>query len=297
VTVSMIWGVAVSFGVYFLTVATGNQIRMSGNFLYDVFMGAVLNPRIGNVDLKMWLEVRIPWMLLFLFAVSGGIKQYEQYGYVTANMAFMILATGLYINACAKGEECIPQTWDMFHEKWGYLVIFWNFAGVPFSYCYSIVYMATHDPSTYRFSTGGYVALYTTLLTAYFVWDTSMAQKSRFKMQTQGTFQYRKTFPQLPWGMIENPTYIQTEHGNRLLTSGWWAFVRKPNYSADWIQSLTWGLVVGTASPIPYFYSMFFLAVLTHRCGRDFERCAIKYGRDWERYCSVVRWRYIPGVY
>ena len=31
-----------------------------------------------------------------------------------------------------KGEECIPQTWDMFHEKWGFLVIFWNFAGVPF---------------------------------------------------------------------------------------------------------------------------------------------------------------------
>ena len=47
-------------------------------------------------------------------------------------MAFMILATGLYINACAKGEECIPQTWDMFHEKWGFMVIFWNFAGVPF---------------------------------------------------------------------------------------------------------------------------------------------------------------------
>lgn len=48
------------------------------------------------------------------------------------NMAFMVLATWLYLNACAKGEECIPQTWDMFHEKWGFLVIFWNFAGVPF---------------------------------------------------------------------------------------------------------------------------------------------------------------------
>lgn len=82
-TVSMIWGVAVSFGMYFLTVARGNQIRMSGNFIYDVFMGAVLNPRIGSVDLKMWLEVRIPWVLLFLIAVSGGCKQYEQYGYVT----------------------------------------------------------------------------------------------------------------------------------------------------------------------------------------------------------------------
>ena len=82
-TVAMIWGVAVSFGVYFLTVATGNQIRMSGNFIYDVFMGAILNPRIGNVDLKMWLEVRIPWVLLFLISVSGGIRQYEQYGYIS----------------------------------------------------------------------------------------------------------------------------------------------------------------------------------------------------------------------
>ena len=47
-------------------------------------------------------------------------------------MAFMCLATWLYLNACCKGEELIPQTWDMFHEKWGFLVIFWNFAGVPF---------------------------------------------------------------------------------------------------------------------------------------------------------------------
>lgn len=47
-------------------------------------------------------------------------------------MAFMVLATGLYINACAKGEECIPQTWDMFHEKQGFMLIFWNYAGVPF---------------------------------------------------------------------------------------------------------------------------------------------------------------------
>ncbi|KIJ55202.1 hypothetical protein M422DRAFT_23816 [Sphaerobolus stellatus SS14] len=296
-TVSMIFGTSVSFGVYFLTVLTGNQIRMSNNFIYDVFMGAILNPRIGSVDLKMWLEVRIPWMLLFLIALSGGLKQYESYGYISPNMAFMILATWLYLNACGKGEECIPQTWDMFHEKWGFLVIFWNFAGVPFSYCYSIVYMSTHHPDTYRFSTAGYIALYTTLLTAYFIFDTSMSQKSRFKMQLQGTYKPRWTFPQLPWGTVENPTYIQTEHGNRLLTSGWWAWSRKPNYTADWVQSLTWGLVVGTASPIPYFYSVFFLAVLTHRVGRDFERCALKYGKDWERYCEVVPWKFIPYVF
>ncbi|KAG9092778.1 C-24(28) sterol reductase [Ceratobasidium sp. UAMH 11750] len=212
-------------------------------------------------------------------------------------MAFMILATGLYINACAKGEECIPQTWDMFHEKWGFMIIFWNFAGVPFTYCYSIVYMASHDPSMYRFSTPTYVALYCTLLTAYYIFDTSMSQKSRFKMQMQGTYEPRWTFPQLLWSTIENPTYIQTAHGNKLLTSGWWQFARKPNYSADCVQSLTWGLCVGLCSPIPYFYSLFFFTVLVHRCGRDFERCEKKYGKDWEEYCQIMPWRFIPGIY
>lgn len=82
-TVAMIVGFGVSFGMYFLTVATGNQIRMSGNFIYDVFMGACLNPRIGPIDLKMWLEVRIPWVLVFFMSVSGACKQYEELGYVT----------------------------------------------------------------------------------------------------------------------------------------------------------------------------------------------------------------------
>ena len=82
-SVANIYGFAVSFGMYFYTIATGQQIRMSGNFIYDVFMGAILNPRIGNVDLKMWAEVRIPWNINFFLAVSGACKQYETYGYVT----------------------------------------------------------------------------------------------------------------------------------------------------------------------------------------------------------------------
>jgi hypothetical protein len=37
-------------------------------------------------------------------------------------------------------------------------------------------------------------------------------------------------------------------------------------------MSFLWGAIVGTASPIPYWYSIFFITVLIHRCGRDFER-------------------------
>ncbi|KAG9090121.1 C-24(28) sterol reductase [Ceratobasidium sp. UAMH 11750] len=107
-TVAMIYGFVVGFAVHFITIVCGEQMRMGGNFMDDFFMGACPNPRIVGVDLKMWAKVHIPWVLLFLIAVSGGCKQYDTYGYVTPNIAFMILATGLYINVRAKGEECIP---------------------------------------------------------------------------------------------------------------------------------------------------------------------------------------------
>ncbi|CAE6487015.1 unnamed protein product [Rhizoctonia solani] len=236
-TVAIIYGFLISFVVYGVTIALGKQIRMSGNFIYDFWMGPCLNPRLGIVDLKMWAEVRIPWVLLFLIAVSGACKQYDTYGYVTPNMAFMVLATGLYINACAKGEECIPHTWDMFHEKWGFMIIFWNFAGVPFTYCYPVLYLASQEPETYRFPTVVYILLFTTLLTFYYIFDTAMSQKSRFKMQMQGTYTPRWTFPQLPYGTVENPTFIQTAHGNKLLTSGWWGCARKPPTTANQVIS------------------------------------------------------------
>jgi delta24(24(1))-sterol reductase len=98
--------------------------------------------------------------------------------------------------------------------------------------------MASHDPAEYKFWTPTYVFLFATLLTAYYMydcllhpervlkccicsWDTSMSQKSRFKMQGQGIHTFRNTFPQLPGGTIKNPEFIQTKHGyaSRVATS------------------------------------------------------------------------------
>ena len=75
--------------------------------------------------------------------------------------------------------------------------------------------------------------------------------------------------------VISAPNLTFSSTSNRLLTSGWWAYSRKPNYVADWTMSLTWGAIIGTTTIIPYFYSMFFIVVLLHRCTRDFERCVV----------------------
>lgn len=157
--------------------------------------------------------------------------------------------------------------------------------------------MSRMPASTYEFPLYGQIMMFSTLLICYYIFDSSMAQKSSFKLQQQGDFYQRKAFPVVPWSVIEDPTYIQTKHGNKLLTSGWWGYVRKPNYSADWIQSVTWGLSGGLVTPITMWYPIFFLAVLVHRCERDFAKCSRKYGEDWDEYCRIVPYKFIPYVY
>jgi len=207
-----------------------------------------------------------------------------------------------------KGEECIPTTWDIFYEKWGFMLIFWNFAGVPFTYCYSSLYLLQHHLNEVQKTgnpTSGIIThstwfsclLWIALLGAYYIWDTANSQKNRFRMQIEGTYTPRYTFPQLPWGTLTQPDYIQTQHGNLLLVSGWYRYARKIHYTADLIMALSWGLVAGFDSVIPYFYPVFFLFVLTHRVSRDMERCQKKYGNDWDEYCKRVKWIFIPGIY
>ncbi|BFZ56111.1 C-24(28) sterol reductase [Savitreella phatthalungensis] len=297
-SVAILSGFLVTFVVYAVTLFIGDEFRMTGNFFYDLFMGAALVPRIGKwFDIKMFAEVRIPWYILFFTSCGVACRQWEQYGYVTPQVLFLCLAHYLYGNACCKGEECIVPTWDMAHEKFGFMLAFWNMAGVPFTYIHCTLFLANHPPEDYAWSTPVNVLLFGSLLAAYYVWDTCNSQKNRFRAQQNGNFKVRHTFPQLPWGTIENPTYIRCENGGTLLTSGWYRYARKMHYTADFVQSMLWALVTGFKSPLPYFYPCFFLVVLVHRVSRDIQRCRQKYGKDWEAFERECPYIFIPFVW
>ncbi len=92
-------------------------------------------------------------------------------------------------------------------------------------------------------------------------------------------------------------TFIETKTGSRLMTSGWWGVARHINYLGDWIMALAQSLATGFGTPITYFYPAYFAVLLIHRELRDEEKCHKKYGKDWERYCELVPYRIIPGVY
>jgi delta24(24(1))-sterol reductase len=221
-SVAIISGFLVSIVAYFSAIWRGAQHRMTGSFLYDFFMGAELNPRLfGWLDFKMFFEVRLPWFILFLLSSATAARQYDRYGYVSGEVGFILMAHFLYANACCKGEELIVTTWDMYYEKWGFMLIFWNLAGVPLSYCHCTLYLANHEPKEFRWSTWALVALYTSYLFVYWVWDTCNSQKNMFRQTERGNRIDRKTFPQLPWKEIKNPKKIETQTGDSLLCDGW----------------------------------------------------------------------------
>jgi delta24(24(1))-sterol reductase len=291
---SMLAGDCVALAIYVWGLLGGRPSRLSHNHLYDFFMGSVLNPRLGPLDLKMFAEIRVSWMQLFLLTLSAALKQRQLEGQVSYSMWLMLAAHFLYANACMKGEECVPTTWDIFHEKFGWMLIFWNLSGVPFVYCFNSIYLLKNPGSS--LSGAEFAVLGVVLLGAYYVWDSSQSQKNRFRMQQRGTYVPRYTFPQLPWGTLANPRYLKTEAGDCLLVDGWWQFARKIHYSADVVMAWLWAASSRGTGLLPFYYPAFFLLMILHRYTRDQARCSRKYGADWARYCQAVPCAFVPGL-
>ena len=178
----------------------------------------------------------------------------------------------------------------MSHEKWGYMLIFWNMAGVPLTYCNGTIYLANHHPSEYALPTWFVASLYVVYIFAYWVFDSCNSQKNRFRQMEHGTLVLRKTFPQVPWQTIKNPTFIRCKNGGTLLTSGWYGLARKVHYAADMTQMICWGLVCGFKSPLPYFLPTFFFVMILHRASRDIacaRRSMVKTGRSTRDRCRI----------
>jgi delta24(24(1))-sterol reductase len=201
----------------------------------------------------------------------------------------------------------------MFHEKFGWMLGFWNIAGVPFLYCFQSLYIQKNQQKIdawwvrngiEQLHTPFIVVIYILLFVAYYIFDTANCQKASLKLaQTsalpgepiQPMKTARNTFPRLPWGILEGEiAFIETPHG-KLLCDGWYAFARKMQYTGDIIMAFLWGVACGFESLLPYFYLTFFTAMICHRQWRDEVRCSEKYGVYWEEYTKKVPNVFLPG--
>lgn len=253
----------------------------SGNFVYDWFMGRELNPRIGIFDWKVFCEMRpglIGWIIINYCMMA---KQYEIHGYITTSMILVCIFQTWYILDSLWFEEAILTTMDIVHDGFGFMLAFGDLAWVPFTYSLQARFLVDH-PIHLHWSVA--VIIFFINLIGYVTFRGANSQKDQFRRDpAHPSVAHLKTMP--------------TQRGTKLIVSSWWGICRHPNYVGDLIMALSWSLPCGFNHAIPYFYVSYFTVLLLHRQLRDEHHCNAKYGQDWIRYCKIVKWRLIPGIY
>lgn len=255
----------------------------SGNVVYDFFIGRELNPRIGAFDLKYFCELRpglIGWVVVNLVMLLAEMKVQ---GRGTPSLAMVLVNSFqlLYVVDALWNEEALLTTMDIIHDGFGFMLAFGDLVWVPFTYSLQAFYLVSHPHDLSWPLASVIIAL---KLCGYVIFRCANSQKNAFrKNPTDPKLAHLKT--------------IHTSTGKSLLVSGWWGFVRHPNYLGDLIMALAWSLPCGFNHLLPYFYVIYFTALLVHREARDEHQCKRKYGLAWEKYCQRVPYRILPYVY
>lgn len=190
-------------------------------------------------------------------------------------------------------------------DGFGFMLAFGLYTWVPMNYTLQARYLVDFPRDMSYYEVAAVIGLN---CLGYFIFRSANSQKNAFRMNPDGDRVKRKFF--LVWSMDINMNvrgwcipikldlkYLKTERGTKLIISSWWGMSRHINYLGDWLMALSWSLPCGFGSIIPYFYPIYFAVLLLHRERRDDHQCRIKYGKDWDKYCSIVKSRIIPGLF
>ena len=254
----------------------------SGNRIYDYFMGRELNPRAFQTtfDWKQFCELRPGLFLWVLLNYACLQEQWKRSGTISGSMFLINLFHFIYVWDSVYNEKSILTTMDITTDGFGFMLIFGDLTWVPFTYNHPTKYLVQHDPHLSGCALAGIVVLYSV---GYTIFRLANRQKDLFRQNPMDV-------------RVQHLTYLQTHRGTRLLTSGWWGTARKINYTGDYLMGLSYSLLCGTSSIVPYYYSIYFLILLIHRSIRDDELCYEKYGPDWIEYKRLVPYRFLPGI-
>jgi len=264
----------------------GQARNNSGVAIHDFWMGTGHNPRLppgGLFDLKFFCEARPGLILWVIIDLALAHTEYVQTGTVSTAMLLVCFGQALYVADYYAHEPAILTTMDIKHENFGYMLAFGDLVWVPMTYTLQAWYCFYYAPEVPLWAAA---LLVLGNLGGLAIFRTVNNQKDRFRRDPDGV---------RIWG--KKAEYLETRHGNKLLLSGFWGWSRHFNYVGDLLMAWSWSLPCGFTSLLPYFYPIYFTALLVHRERRDHEFCSEKYGDDWDAYCQKVPYRILPFVY
>lgn len=262
----------------------------SGNFIFDYYWGTELYPRVAGFDLKQFTNCRFGMMAWPIILFSFAAKQHELYG-LSDSMVVAIAIQLVYLTKFYIWETGYLASLDIMHDRAGFYICWGCLVWVPSIYTSPTLFLVNHPNHL-----GIPLALSIGICGAAAVLCNFWADRQRQRVRATGGHC-------TVWGrrpkLIE--AHYQNAQGERkmslLLTSGWWGISRHFHYLLEIAGAFLWTVPALMTHSLPYFYVVFLIILLVHRALRDEDRCATKYGQDWERYRKAVPYKMIPGIF
>ncbi|EJD50645.1 ERG4/ERG24 ergosterol biosynthesis protein [Auricularia subglabra TFB-10046 SS5] len=281
-TAALLMSIVQALYVYWSSFQKGALLALGGNTgnpIYDFFIGRELNPSIGSFDIKTFNEIRPGLILWSLIDISMACEQATRLGGWPSPAMLLVCAFQIfYVVDCLYNEPTMLTTMDITTDGFGFMLSVGDLLWVPFVYSLQARYLAFHNV---ELSPLAVVGILGANFLGYYIFRASNGEKNDFRNGRNP----------------KNLQFFTTESGSKLLTSGWWGWLRHPNYLGDLIMAFSWSLPTGFNTPITYFYFVYFFVLLVHRDSRDDHNCHKKYGKDWEKYKQMVKYTIVPYVY
>ncbi|XP_075227548.1 delta(14)-sterol reductase TM7SF2-like isoform X2 [Lycorma delicatula] len=258
-----------------------NSYGNTGNKVYDFWIGREVNPRFGILDVKQTLT-RIAVVGALIYDAVIILKAVENKEFPNYPPTILVL-TGLQIFTFLDFlfyEEIFLTSFFIQYEGTGYMLVIGSFVWPFFvTVIPKILLMHSIELNVYLLA-----ALTIFYFLAYFVYRLSTNQKGNFrKSSLSPTFANFESIP--------------TVSGKKLLSGGWWGFVRQPNYLGVILMYWILAVSVRVSHWVPYAVALAATTVLIHRAIRKNARYKTIYTSSWDRYTQKVKYYIIPKIF
>lgn len=273
-----------------------NLVSEEQGHLTNFILGAEVNPRFGPMDVK-FVVTRVCTVGLILLVLSYVYQSMEMISTppldakstnVTWNLlqsfrirpTLFVLSTLIIIYFADQFvfESGLLSYMEFKTVSWGFLKCNEYLAGL---FVYGAVPKYVYD---YHVELENWELLLCTImfLAGYIMYRGANSQKHAFREN-----------PYAP--LVSRYDSIPSTIGKKILCSGYWGFVRHPNYLGDIMLNAA---LIRFVWPTPLL--LIFVFIIGHLAVRayvDNKKCRQRYGVAWDRYCQRVPYLLIPKVF
>lgn len=263
----------------------------TGGAIFDYFWGMELYPRVLGWDVKMFTNCRFGMMSWGLILISYAAKQHQLYNTISDAMLVAVSLQLLYIAKFFWWETGYLRTMDIMHDRAGFCICWGCMVWLPSIYTSPTLYLVNHVNHL-----GTVLSLTLFVAGTVCIFINYLADRQRQYVRSKnGDCTIWKKKPEIIFANYK--TEWGEEKQTLLLASGWWGISRHFHYLPEILAAFIWSAPALFNNYLPYFYLTFLLLLLIDRSYRQERRCALKYGKDWDKYCERVPFRLIPFIY